>query len=94
MLRGLCLERCVETLAERYESEMPFDILACITGIKAGIKHLHQRGLAHNDIRPSNILLKKDDTAVIIDFDTYHPIGMELVLKAGGMGSTYSAFQK
>jgi serine/threonine protein kinase len=95
-LRGLCLDKYDQTLAERFESDKPVDIEACVNGIEAGIAHLHRLGLAHNDIRPSNILLKytdeNGDTPVIGDLDVCHPDGTELDLKAGVLGNTQSSF--
>ncbi|KAL3962996.1 hypothetical protein ACCO45_004519 [Purpureocillium lilacinum] len=46
-----------------------------LSGIEAGIKHLHSLGSVHNDINPSNIMISDDDAAVIIDFDSCVKIG-------------------
>ncbi|BGP11529.1 hypothetical protein JCM10049v2_007436 [Rhodotorula toruloides] len=34
----------------------------------SAVQHLHSHGIAHNDIKPSNILLSQDDRPVLIDF--------------------------
>lgn len=34
----------------------------------SAVEHLHVHGITHNDIKPANILLSKDDRPVLIDF--------------------------
>ena len=38
------------------------------------LRHLHRQGLIHRDINPGNIMVRKDNTAVIIDFGTVKDI--------------------
>lgn len=33
-----------------------------------GVAHLHARGIVHNDIKPANILLSKNEQPVLVDF--------------------------
>jgi serine/threonine protein kinase len=84
-VRGLCLDKYDETLSERWESSKPLDVEACMKEIKAGVEYLHLLGLAHNDVKPSNILLKyadgSGDMLAISDFETCYPEGAKLVLK-------------
>jgi serine/threonine protein kinase len=37
-------------------------------GIIMGVSYLHQRGIIHGDLKPGNIMIKPDNTPVIIDF--------------------------
>lgn len=53
--------------------------------LRAGVDQLHYHGLAHNDLNPSNILLTKDDRAIIIDFDSCKRFG-EPVVDSGTPG--------
>ena len=53
-------------------------IKACLSGIRAGIRHLHSLGIIHNDITPSNIMFDKDNTPVVTDFDSCRQVGESL----------------
>jgi serine/threonine protein kinase len=87
-ITGLCFENYDMTLEDRLKDHsrpLPHDILK---GVKSGIQHLHNLGLAHNDINPRNIMFKAgDDTPVIIDFDSCGKEGDKL-LKGGTMSWT------
>lgn len=74
---GLVLKRFALDLASRLGGE-PLDRQACFQSIKAGLDHLHQLGLAHNDINPHNIMMDSDDKPVIIDLGSCKPIGQVL----------------
>lgn len=54
-------------------------------GIRAGVRHLHSLGLAHNDLNPMNILLDGLDKAITIDFGSCAKLGEQL-LSAGTPG--------
>lgn len=57
----------------------------CVEGLKAAVQHLHDLGLAHNDINPDNVMFTDDGEPVLLDFDTCHPIGTKLI-KGGQVG--------
>ena len=66
---GLCMVKYKETLGVRLkDSSRPLDVPLCLEGIKAGLDHLHDLGLNHNDIKPDNIMLDSQDVPVLIDF--------------------------
>ncbi|KAL2073216.1 hypothetical protein VTL71DRAFT_10540 [Oculimacula yallundae] len=58
--------------------------LECMDGVKLAAKHLHQLGIAHNDISPGNIMFDGDDVPILIDLDSCAPI--ESRIKKGGGG--------
>jgi eukaryotic-like serine/threonine-protein kinase len=49
--------------------------VAAIECIASAIDHIHARGVAHNDIKPSNIIIGESQT-VLIDFDAASEIGI------------------
>ena len=87
-ITGLCstnyksdLEKTLANKKDITEKEK----LAYSTAIGDGIRHLHQLGLAHNDINPSNIMMD-GEKPVVIDFDSAMPIGEKLGDKVGTFG--------
>lgn len=44
-----------------------------LDGIRAGLAFLHENGIAHRDINPSNVALDKDGVVKIFDFDWILP---------------------
>jgi eukaryotic-like serine/threonine-protein kinase len=59
------------SLAERLLAEGPLppaSLLRLAAEVGAGLDALHQRGLVHRDVKPSNIMLAADGTAVLGDF--------------------------
>lgn len=58
-----------------------FTIQQCIRwmdGVEEGAKHLHNLGLAHNDISPPNIMIDDTGEAILIDHDSCAPLGSPL----------------
>ena len=82
---GLCFTKYTSdlerTLSERKDITEK-EKLAYSKAIEDGIRHLHQLGIVHNDINPSNIMMD-GEKPVIIDFDSTRPIGAKLGDKAG-----------
>ncbi|KAI1840179.1 hypothetical protein JX266_013609 [Neoarthrinium moseri] len=87
-VRGLCFVKYAMTLTQRLRMPKPVDLHRCLTGIREGVRHLHQHGLIHNDLNPANIMVDEDDSPIIIDFDSCKPEGWELGHKAGTEGWT------
>jgi serine/threonine protein kinase len=48
---------------------VPLDqIHAVMAQVVSGLSYLHQRGIIHRDMKPSNILLAQDDSVKLVDF--------------------------
>ncbi|NEQ49750.1 MAG: CHASE2 domain-containing protein [Leptolyngbya sp. SIO3F4] len=54
--------------AQNYQPVSPLKTLIWLTQLTQILNYLHQYGFLHRDIKPSNIMLKEDDTLVLIDF--------------------------
>jgi len=68
------------TLADRCAAKAPpLDVDMCMAQVDAALAHLHLMDLYHNDVRTDSIMLKDDDTAELIDFDSCLPMDATLL---------------
>lgn len=44
-----------------------------LSGIAKGLAFLHSRGVAHNDVKPANVVVSAADEPVLIDFGSARP---------------------
>jgi hypothetical protein len=91
-ITGLCFTRYINTLSERVRAGNSINIEHCLKGIEEGIRHIHHLGFIHCDINPHNILMDGDNPRVG-DFDSCHPYGTKLGLKAGTIGWSRDEFK-
>lgn len=54
--------------AQYPEPFAPATALRIVHGVASGLAAVHERGLVHRDVKPSNILLRADGTPVLADF--------------------------
>lgn len=54
------------------------DILQIFRGICAGLKAMHDRGYAHRDIKPTNVLLDENDKPVLMDLGSMNRARIEV----------------
>lgn len=47
--------------------------------IRTGVEHLHNQGLTHNDLNPSNIAIDKLGNPIILDFGSCQKFGEQLI---------------
>lgn len=88
---GLVLKRYPRTLEElirngggNIDLELGFD------GLKTGVMHLHSLGLAHNDIKASNIMVDEDDAWILADMGSCRPFGDRLIIAGNPQWETSS----
>jgi len=57
------------------ESKLKSLILSVIDGLD----QVHQRGFIHRDIKPVNLIIRKDGSPVLLDFGATRPVENDLI---------------
>jgi serine/threonine protein kinase len=57
--------------------------LAPFAAVVAGVAALHERGLAHGDVKARNVLFAADGAPRLIDFASVQPLGARVAVPAG-----------
>ncbi|KAI3324983.1 kinase-like protein [Xylariaceae sp. AK1471] len=82
-LTGIVLEHHKYSLFEyflwEWDKDVALDSQRFMEELESAVSHFHWAGLAHNDLKPSNILLGKDHMPVLIDFGSCRPFGGRLM---------------
>jgi serine/threonine protein kinase len=86
-IRGLYFVKYCTTLSQMLKYRTHFDRSRFLREIKAGVSHMHDLGLIHNDLNPSNIMTD-GNSAIIVDFDSCKKEGDKLGSKTGTHGWT------
>ena len=74
------------SLAERLQAEGPLalpGLLRLAAEVGAGLDALHERGLVHRDVKPANIMLAADGSAVLGDFGLAKGLAYTMLTKPG-----------
>ncbi|XP_023661643.2 serine/threonine-protein kinase 16 [Paramormyrops kingsleyae] len=68
----------LEKLRDKGASMPEGQILHIFQGMCAGLKALHDKGYAHRDIKPTNILLDEDETPILMDLGSMNKARIEV----------------
>jgi serine/threonine-protein kinase len=60
--------RSLEEIMTREERLEPRRAAELCAGIARALGHAHARGVVHRDMKPSNVMVREDDTPVVLDF--------------------------
>ena len=60
--------------------------LALVGQVADGLRHAHERGVIHSDLKPANILIADDGRPMILDFNLSLAAGQ--AVESGGVGGT------
>ncbi|MGI6524369.1 MAG: serine/threonine protein kinase [Bdellovibrionota bacterium] len=77
-----------EDLAEKLEREKqlpPLDVADILRQICVGVQAIYSAGLVHRDLRPENILIKKNGLIKITDFGIVHVKNAPRITEKGGV---------
>lgn len=80
-IKGIALKRYQHPLDDYLEKDGAAieDPESFMQQLESAVSYLHSLGLAHNDVKPSNIMLQADNTPVLIDFGSCQPFGETLI---------------
>ncbi|XP_061830601.1 serine/threonine-protein kinase 16 isoform X1 [Nerophis lumbriciformis] len=68
----------LEKLREKGSSMPEQQILKILRGMCSGLKAIHDKGYAHRDLKPTNVLLNEDDSPVLMDFGSMNKARIEV----------------
>ncbi|KAE8581439.1 hypothetical protein XENTR_v10024794 [Xenopus tropicalis] len=77
-VKGGTLWNQVEVLRDRNSFLSEDRIVHILHGICLGLKAIHDRGYAHRDLKPTNVLLEDDDRPLLMDLGSMNQARMEV----------------
>lgn len=84
----IVMEYLQESLKERiktYRKGSPNEVLLLIKQVAGALYYAHQIGFIHRDIKPDNIMFRKDGTPVVVDFGIARAVHSSTKLTRTGM---------
>ncbi len=84
-VEGRDLRQILREYTDRRETIPLTDVLNIVRGIGSALDYAHSRGVIHRDVKPSNIMLNKENRAILTDF------GLALSATEGTLGETFGS---
>jgi serine/threonine protein kinase len=86
----IVMERLEDSLVEKVKFKpdsrlTPIEAFRIIRQVAGALDYAHKQGFIHRDIKPDNILFRKDGTAVLVDFGIARALGSQSHLTTTGM---------
>ncbi len=66
----------------------PIDLLGVFLQVAEGLQAVHSLGIVHRDVKPSNVVLTRDDRAVLVDFGLARGAGNRTLTRTGAVVGT------
>ncbi|KJR80340.1 uncharacterized protein SPSK_05325 [Sporothrix schenckii 1099-18] len=81
-MTGIVLEKIPHCMSDYDPDEDNWSLLLepaiFLKRLEAAVRYLHSVGLAHNDLKPGNVMVRADGQPVLIDFESCAPLGTHL----------------
>lgn len=62
-------------------------VVSIIASVAAGLKHIHEKGVAHHDINPNNVMVSSEGVVKLLDFGLASMVGPGSSMTAKKMGT-------
>jgi serine/threonine protein kinase len=85
LVKGKDLRQILKDYSAKSELMSHDEILTIMRDMVDALDYAHQQGVIHRDVKPSNIMIKEDGHAVLMDF------GLALNVPEGTIGNTFGS---